>query len=130
MIVWRISARLISRARLKPAEMSAQPRTTAGRVTKQIRPIAVCRPIRAKVLSPSPISWASDRLSGPRGMLQSHTMVSVPPIAADHQATTTQKVATAIGKCKMPCARSSQNWVWRSGVTIRFQAPSPSSDVR
>ena len=33
-------------------------------------------------------------------MLQSHKIVSVPPIAADHQVTTTQKVKTAIGKRK------------------------------
>ncbi|MDX6544676.1 MAG: hypothetical protein QOG02_450 [Gaiellales bacterium] len=86
--------------------------------------------MRANVLSPSPISWASDWLSGPRGMLQSQAMVSVPPIAAAHQLTTTQKAATAIGKCTMPCTRSSQNWVWVSGVTIRFQTPSPGSDAR
>ena len=87
--------------------------------------MAVCRPTRAKALSPSPISWASDRLSGPRGMLQSQAMVNVPPIAAAHQVTTMEKVVTAIGKCKMPCARSSQNCVWVSGVTIRFQTPAP-----
>ena len=71
--------------------------------------MAVWKPIRAKAPSPSPISSASDESSGPRGMLQSQRMVSVPPIADAHQLTTTLAVATAIGKCRMPWARSSQN---------------------
>lgn len=127
-IAWRISAVPVSRSRLKPAEISAQPRTTTGRLIRQTTPMAVWKPIRAKVLSPRPISWASEVLSGPRGMLQSHAKVNVPPIAEAHQLTTMLKVATAIGNCRTPCARSSQNWLCVSG--IRFQTPAPGSAAR
>ena len=63
-------------------------------------------------------------------MLQSHATVNVPPIAAAHQVSTMQKVVTASGKIRMPCAASSQLWVWASGVVMRFQMPSPALDVR
>lgn len=129
-MVSRISAKLVNKARLKAAETSAQPRTTAGNVIRHIRPIAVCSPIRANALSPRPISSANELLSGPRGIAQSHSMFDVPPSAAAHQATTMQNVATAIGKCAMQCSRSSQDWVWRSGLTIRFQTPTPGSEMR
>ena len=87
---------------------NAHPRTTNGSVTRQANPTAVWNATLANVLSPSPISWASDWLSGPRGMLQSHAMVKVPPIAAAHHVSTMLKVATASGKIRMPCAASSQ----------------------
>ena len=63
-------------------------------------------------------------------MLQSHAKVKVPPIAVAHHVTTMQNAATAIGKNRMPCATSSHDWVWASGVMMRFQMPSPASAVR
>ena len=76
-MVLRTSATPVSSARLKPAKVSAQPRTTNGRVTRQTNPMAVCRPTLAKCCRRA---RSAGRAIGCPGLAdaQSHATVSGP----------------------------------------------------